>query len=256
MSLELFVFDSRPEVVRAVAGPDAHHRADALVVDWERSDKLERQRHAVELMGFDTQIEPSGPDRLGSIVAASTVPVICRIDAWSGHGPVDLERAIQGGASEVIVPMVSSRGEVEQALATAAGRVDVGIMIETIAACDIADELATLPISRAYLGLMDLALERGTPDIFVALHDGTLDRVAEACSGVPFGFAGLTLPGSGSPVPTLELAAEMLRVRASFTFLRRSFLADARDDLSSGLGDIRQMVTELDQASTTRRSTW
>jgi hypothetical protein len=38
--------------------------------------------------------------------------------------------------------------------------------------------------------------------------------------------AGLTRVGSGSPVPTRLLAAELARLDASFTFLRRSFTAD------------------------------
>jgi hypothetical protein len=249
VSIELFVFDSRPEVVQAVAGATSATKADAVVVDWERSFKHERQRHALELLGFHTQIEPCPPMDLRPTVQASTVPVLCRIDAWDGHGSADLELAYESGVTEVILPMVRSLEEVERALEQADGRLGVGVMIETVAACDIAEALAALPLSRAYLGLMDLALERRTPDIFTALRDGTLNRVAEACTDIPFGFAGLTVPGSGFPLPTEELAAEMLRVGASFTFLRRSFLADACADLSGGLRRVRRMISELDRGS-------
>ncbi len=41
-----------------------------------------------------------------------------------------------------------------------------------------------------------------------------------------FGVAGLTLPGGGVPVPSELLAAELVRLGADFTFLRRSFTAD------------------------------
>lgn len=245
MTLQLFVFDSNRCVVEAVAGPDAVHRADAIVVDWERSGKEERQSHAAVLLGFDTQIAPDSPVDLDGVVAHSTVPVICRVDGWAHSGRSDLSRAIDSGVSEVIVPMVRGPREVEQALSAADGRAGVGVMIETVAAVAAAREIASLPISRAYLGLMDLALERRTPDIFTAMADGTLDRVAEAFGGVPFGFAGLTVPGSGFPVPTRTLATEMLRVGASFTFLRRSFLADAGSDLAGGLRDIRGMLVDL-----------
>lgn len=254
MSIDLFVFDSRPEVVSAVAGSTSGARADALVVDWERSFKQERQQHALELLGFDTQIAPCDPVDLLPTVEASTVPVLCRIDSWNGHGSEDLELAYECGVTEVILPMVRSVDEVEQACEQAAGRLGIGVMIETVAACDIADELAALPLSRAYLGLMDLALERRTPDIFTAVRDGTLDRLADACHHIPFGFAGLTVPGSGFPVPTEELAAEMLRVGASFTFLRRSFLTDASADLSGGLHRVRQMISELDRDSSAREN--
>ncbi len=245
MTVELFVFDSTPTVVEAVAGAGAPHKADAVVVDWERSGKKARQRHAISLLGIDTQIGSDTRVDLETVVAASTVPVICRIDAWAAQGPIDILAAMDVGVSEVILPMVRRPEEVEQALAVAAGRVGVGVMIETIDAVWAAREIALLPISRAYIGLMDLALERGTPDIFTPLVDGTLGRVAEACIDVPFGFGGLTLPGCGFPVPTTSLAAEMVRIGAAFTFLRRSFLADAGDDPSAGLGDIRQMLSDL-----------
>jgi len=246
MTVQLFVFDAAADVVAAVAGRDAPWKADAVVVDWERSNKVERQRHAVELLGIDTQIGPDTPVDLTAVTAASTVPVVCRIDAWNACGPVDMLAAIEAGVSEVILPMVRRPDEVEQALEVADGKVGVGVMIETRAAVSAAFEIAALPISRAYLGLMDLALERRTADIFAALADGTLDTVAEACAGVPFGFAGLTLPGHGHPVPTRDLARDMVRVGASFTFLRRSFLSDARADLSAGLRDIREMLGALE----------
>ena len=245
MTVDLFVFDCSRSVLEAVAGPGAAHKADAIVVDWERSGKEARQSHAAALLGFDTQIAPDSPVDLASVVAYSTIPVICRIDGWAHSGRSDLSRAIDSGVSEVIIPMVRGPHEVEQALLTADERVGVGVMIETVDAVARAGEIASLPISRAYLGLMDLALERRTPDIFSAMADGTLDQVAAAFVDVPFGFAGLTIPGRGYPVPTSTLATEMLRLGASFTFLRRSFLADAEKDLAGGLRDIRGMLLDL-----------
>lgn len=245
VTVELFIFDSSRSVLEAVAGPGAAHKADAVVVDWERSGKEERQSHAAALLGFDTQIASDSPVDLDAVVAYSTVPVICRVDSWAHSGRSDLLRAIDSGVSEVILPMVRGPHEVEKALSAADDRAGVGVMIETVAAVAVAREIASLPISRAYLGLMDLALERRTPDIFSALADGTLDRVAEVFGGVPFGFAGLTVPGQGFPVPTRTLATEMLRVGASFTFLRRSFLADAGSDLAGGLRDIRGMLVDM-----------
>ncbi len=52
-----------------------------------------------------------------------------------------------------------------------------------------------------------------------------LDAVRAAVD-VPFGVAGLTRVGAGAPVPTRLLTAELARLGAAFTFLRRSFLAD------------------------------
>ena len=57
------------------------------------------------------------------------------------------------------------------------------------------------------------------------LVDGTADAVRAAVPG-RFGVAGLTLPGGGAPVPSSLLAAELVRLGADFTFLRRAFTAD------------------------------
>jgi len=85
--------------------------------------------------------------------------------------------------------------------------------------------LARLPLTRVYLGLHDLAIERRTPNPFRAISDGIVERVRSAFQ-IPFGFAGLTLPDRGFPIPCRLLIAEMARLGCSFSFLRRSFLRD------------------------------
>jgi len=77
-----------------------------------------------------------------------------------------------------------------------------------------------------YVGLNDLAISRGTPCIFTALTDGTVERLREAFADTPFGFGGLTVVELGHPIPCLRLLEEMARLRSSFTFLRRSFRRD------------------------------
>ena len=61
----------------------------------------------------------------------------------------------------------------------------------------------------------------------------------------PFGVAGLTLPGGGFPVPSELLAAELVRVGADFTFLRRAFTADiaGRDPFV----EVPRMLAAVDQ---------
>ena len=83
------------------------------------------------------------------------------------------------------------------------------------------------PLSRLYVGLNDLMIDRRSPTLFAALVDGTVERVRGAVPArIPFGVAGLTLPERGYPVPCRLLAAELARLDAAFTFLRRSFIAD------------------------------
>lgn len=191
-----------------------------VIVDWERIGKETRQRCADTLISGDTF------EDLLAARAATRLPVICRLDGPGFWTEEEVERAVAGGADEVLLPMVRDPAEVELALHAADGRVGVGILIETRDALACIAELAGMPVSRIYVGLNDLAIERRTESLFTALVDGTVEAVREAVDRVPFGFGGLTLPDRGAPLPAWLLLGELVRLGADFTFLRRSFWRD------------------------------
>ena len=127
-----------------------------------------------------------------------------------------------------------------------AGRAGLGILVETQDAVRVAGELARRPLSRMYVGLNDLRIDRRATCLFTPMVDGTVERVRAHAGAIPFGVAGLTLPGRGTPVPSRLLAAELARVQASFTFLRRSFLADtAGRPLAPAVAEIGRHLAEL-----------
>ena len=195
--------------------------ARRLVVDWEWEGKEARQA------GSDTEINRHTQEDLRAARGATKGRVLCRINRV-GEGTADeVKAAIEGGADELLVPMVRSVEEVERVLRAAGERCGVGIMVETEEAIACVKMLGKLPLSRVYLGLMDLAIERGHRPIFEAVRDGTVERVRGHFK-VPFGFAGLTAPEGGSPVPCRLLIAEMCRLDCGFSFLRRSFYKDLR----------------------------
>ncbi len=138
--------------------------------------------------------------------------------------------------------MVRSAAEVEQALEWVGGRCGLGILVETEDAVRGAAALGALPLSRVYVGLNDLMIDRGGSALFEPLVDGTVERVREHFR-VPFGVAGLTLPDLGDPVPCRLLMAEMARLRCDFSFLRRSFHRDVeRGSIASGVAEIRAAI--------------
>ena len=195
--------------------------ATGVIVDWERRGKRERQS------GADTQVSTDTAADLAAVRAATSGTVVCRVNGWGAGSEAELEQALALGADEVLLPMVRRPEEVDAALALVAGRCRVGILVETSEAVRRVDELVRRPLERVYVGLNDLMIDRGGRTLFAALIDGTVDRVRAAMPpGVPFGVAGLTLPEAGRPVPCRLLAAELARLDASFTFLRRSFHAD------------------------------
>ena len=231
---ELLLFSTDPAFIhQAVAAG-----VDGITVDWERNGKPARQA------GADTQINRDTLEDLRRVRASTDAPVICRINSYGATTAAEVEQAIDAGAHEVILPMVRSVEEVEAVLAQAGGRCGIGIMVETIAATRICRDLARLPLSRVYVGLNDLAIERGTPNIFSAVADGTVERAREAFRA-PFGFAGLTLPDAGFPIPCRFLIGEMARLGCRFSFLRRSFHRDvAGRDLSVEIPRLRAAVED------------
>ena len=214
--MDLLVFSVDP--VFAAACVDAG--AAGAIVDWERRGKHRRQA------GEGTQINGDTPADLARVRAATPGRVLCRVNGAGPWTSDEVELAIALGADEVLLPMVRTPEQVDLALDAVAGRCGLGILVETQDAVDRVDELADRPLSRVYLGLNDLRIDRGSDALFAPLVDGTVDRVRTACGPVPFGVAGLTLPDRGWPVPSALLAGELARVGAAFTFLRRSFTAD------------------------------
>lgn len=207
---------------------------DSVIVDWEHDGKHARQARA------DTEVNKQTVEDLHRIRSSTDNCVLCRINRFGPTTDQELDQAIGAGADEILLPMVTSPEEVEAALAHVAGRARLGILVETIAALGVVERLARLPISRAYVGLNDLAIERGSASIFEPLVDGTLDEVRAAFAGIPFGFGGLTLPDSGAPVPCRLLIGELSRLRCDFSFLRRSFYRDvAGRDVTDAIARIR-----------------
>jgi hypothetical protein len=213
--VDLFLFTVDPRWGRDVVSAGAA----GIVVDWERRGKARRQ------LGEGTQINADTPDDLARMRAATPGRLLCRINGYGPWTGGEVDEAVARGADEILLPMVRTPEEVDRTLDLVAGRCGLGILIETQDAVLRAAQLARRPLSRIYVGLNDLRIDRGSDQLFRPLVDGTVDAV-RAEVPMPFGVGGLTLPGGGFPVSSDLLAAELIRAGADFTFLRRSFTAD------------------------------
>ncbi|HEY0127450.1 MAG TPA: aldolase/citrate lyase family protein [Blastococcus sp.] len=213
--MDLFLFSVDPSWGSDVVAAGAA----GIVVDWERRGKARRQ------LGEDTQINADTAADLTRMRAATGGRLLCRINGFGPWTGAEVDEAIACGADEILLPMVRTPEEVDRTVDLVDGRGALGILIETQDAVDQAAELARRPLSRIYVGLNDLRIDRRSGELFRPLVDGTVDRV-RAVVRQPFGVGGLTLPRGGFPVPSDLLAAELVRLGADFTFLRRSFTAD------------------------------
>lgn len=225
---ELLLFSTEREFVREAVEAGI----DGIIVDLEVAGKERRQA------GADTEINHDTLEDLERVRSWVDIPVLCRINSPGPMTERELERAIGAGADEVLVPMVRSPHELERVIDAARGRCGIGALIETVEAVQRAQEFARLPLSRVYVGLNDLAIDRRSANIFTALVDGTVERLSSALDG-SFGFGGLTDPERGHPIPCRLLIGELARLGSAFSFLRRSYKRDV------GGGDQSELVARL-----------
>jgi len=229
---KLILFSTDPSfIARAVAAG-----VGGIIVDWENRGKGTRQAFA------DTQINHDTLDDLKGVRKSTEARLICRVNQWGPWTRIEIEDAIEAGANQILLPMVQTMEEVEGVLKQVNGRCGVGILVETKAAIDLALEIGSLPLSRVYVGLNDLSIGRGTPNIFIPLVDGTLETIRRFFP-VPFGFGGLTLPELGKPIPCRLLIGEFARMDCQFSFLRRSFHRDIKGrDMAIEIPRIREAL--------------
>ena len=241
-ALTLFSID--PEFIEHAVGAGVQE----IIVDWEFRDKHRRQAEA------DTEINHDTVEDLRRVRTSTRARVLCRINGFGAETPREIDEAIEAGADEILLPMARTLREVEQALALTAGRRGMGIVLETNGAVACAAELARLPLSRVYVGLNDLAIERRTRNIFTAVRDGTVEEIRRHFQ-VPFGFAGLTLPELGCPIPCRLLIAELGRLECDFTFLRRSFRRDIQGrNMALEVPRILESVWQTEARSATEKA--
>jgi hypothetical protein len=241
---ELLLFVDR--VSQAAAAEAAG--IDGVVVDWECRGKHERQ------CGYDTQVNGQTVEFLHRVRGATASTLICRINRVGTWTADEIESAVDAGADEILLPMVRTADEISRALDMLRGRCRFGILVETNDAVDRAAALGRFPLARVYVGLNDLSIDRGHGNIFSAVADGTIDAVRDHFAA-PFGFGGLTIPERGNPVPCRLLIAEMVRLRCSFSFLRRSFLRDVRiEDFEPATRSIRAAIAEMRNSPEARTS--
>jgi hypothetical protein len=234
--VEIILFSHEPAYSQAAVAAGVAK----VVIDWECSGKSERQS------GRDTEINRG---TVADLLAAAQLvgdKLICRINNTVEGRDSECKLAIENGATEIWLPMLRSVDEIEHCLRSINGLARLGVLVETRQAMQLGRELEQLPLSRAYIGLHDYRIDCGNGGLFDPVVDGSLDRFRSNFSG-PLGFAGVTRPGSGSPIPQRQLLAAMVRLGCAFGVARRRFRADVvADRIPLALDEIAAHVRLLE----------
>lgn len=240
-TFELFLFTTDPQLAKECNSAGVN----AIIIDWENKDKEKRQN------GYSTQINYDTADDL--VLMRNNFPgtIICRINKYNPlYAEDEINQAIDGGADELLLPMVENKEEVNHVLKIVNNRCKVGILIETDAAVNNAASFTDLPLSRIYIGLNDLHISRKSVNIFEPLVDTTVEKIKSLFPHIPVGVGGLTHPEKGDPIPSSILLKQYAALNINFSFLRRSFIKDiAETGVDTTVHAIKEGLFKADSIS-------
>jgi len=186
---------------------------------------------------------------------AAPVPVIARC---AGHQPHQLAQALDAGAASVLVPMVQSEDEAQQAvlgshyppaglrsaggvrpllagaaqMLKAGGQVAVGVMIETVRGVENVERIVRVPgVDYVFIGTGDLSLSRGIEDAVknAAQVEKDCQRVQAAAhaAGLP---CGRYTASAACATAAFGQGFQMAVTASDIDVIRDGFLQAAKND--------------------------
>ena len=167
----------------------------------------------------------------------------------------EIDAVIEVGADIIMLPFFKTVEEVRAFINYVGGRAKTLLLVETVEAADLIDEILEVPgIDMIHLGLNDMHLEKGMKFMFQLLADGTVDRLGGKikAKGIPFGFGGIAQLNTGM-LPGAEVLKEHYRLGSSMVIVSRSFCnTDVITDLDKvkaifqkGIKEIRDLEAEV-----------
>lgn len=211
--MKLFLFTTNSELAICAQRGNVY----SIIIDWESKGKNARQRgHDLEI-NIDTSVD------LLRIREKTSLPITVRINALDKDSGLEINKAINLGASIIMLPMAKSGLEVEKFLTLVNGRAKTLVQIETMELATDIQALCKLSWDYAYIGLNDLMLSRKGTYIWEALEDGVVEDICRLLKGRVYGFGGVTVVDGGVPLKCRLLMHEYIRLGCEISFLRRTF---------------------------------
>lgn len=170
----------------------------------------------------------------------------------------EIDASIEAGADILMLPYFKTVEEVKTFIHLVNGRVKTLLLLETVEAANLIDEILEVPgIDMIHLGLNDMHLELGMKFMFELLVDGTVERLGDKikAKGIPFGFGGIATLDGGALQGSMVLK-EHVRLGSSMVIVSRSFcnteiitdLNEVKRIFDTGISDLRALEKEVLQA--------
>lgn len=241
MELILITNDSEMARIAEKAG------IDIICIDLEVEGKYKRQGHV------DTHIADHKIEDIGKIKKClDSAQILVRINPYHNDTEDEINKCIEQGADILMLPMFTTKSEVEKFIQIVDGRVEVCLLLETPQALARIKEIIELEgIDRIHIGLNDLHLGMGLDFMFELLSGGIVEYIGKIITdkGIRFGFGGIARLGHGE-VPAELILAEHYRLKSRMTILSRAFKSfisgeDPKDSMIVEVKKIRDFENKL-----------
>lgn len=216
MSLKLMYITNN----KNVAGIADKNGVDRVWVDLETLGKEERQK------GLNTV---KSHHRISDIAIIKPVlknaEMLVRVNPINENSKEEIEKVIQNGADNIMLPMFKTKDEVEKFLNYINGRTKNILLLETKEAVENLDEILSVSgINEVHIGLNDLHLAYKRKFMFELLTDGLVDKICGTLKqkNLKFGFGGIARIGQGI-LPAENILTEHYRLGSQAVILSRSF---------------------------------
>lgn len=255
MLLKLMYITNNP----AVAEIAEDSGVDWIFLDMEFIGKDARQG------GLDTvQNHHTVKDITNIKAAVSKAKVLVRVNPIHEALPDypsskdEIDATIKAGADIVMLPFFKTVAEVKQFISYVDGRAKTILLMETVEAANLVDEILEVPgIDMIHLGLNDMHLELGMMFMFELLANGTVEKLGNKikAKGIPFGFGGIATLDGGA-LPGSMVLKEHVRLGSSMVIVSRSFcntdivtdLNEVKRIFDTGISGLRALEKEASEA--------
>ena len=216
--IDFMMITASPEVAAFVE----QHGVARIFLDQEVLGKAERQGH------LNTHKAAHTLEQIAAVAGVlKHADLMVRLNPLHKGTADEIAAAVDHGAQRLMLPMFTTRREVEAFLKLVAVQVPVTFLAETPQALvRLADWLPLLEPGRdeVHLGLNDLSLGMGLNHLFEPMAGRLLDPAAEQLNsaGVRWGVGGIARIGQGELPPEI-LLGEHVRLGSSWVILSRAF---------------------------------
>lgn len=251
MALKLMYITNRPEIAQIAESAGV----DRIFVDMEYIGKSERQG------GMDTVQYHHTVEDVATIKSAITnADLMVRINPIHEEteqycsSKEEIDDVIANGADIIMLPYFKTADEVRKFIELVDGRVRTLLLIETVEAVEIIDEILAIDgVDEVFIGLNDLSLGYKKKFMFELLSDGTVEKLCFKFKqkGIPYGFGGIASLGKGL-LPSEYIIREHYRLGSTCAILSRSFcnvnkinhMGTISSTFVNGIREIRELEAE------------